>query len=61
MEFDLVKTGVGFLVLFGAVAIGTVMSPMETSTVVMVLVGIGVFGVISLWLGMQYGEYRASH
>ncbi len=59
MEFDLVKTVVVFLVLFGIIAVGTVMSPMDMSTVAMVLVGIGVFGVISLLIGVQHGEYRA--
>lgn len=59
MEFDLGKTLLVFLVLFGAIAVGTVMSPMNTSTVAMVLVGIGVFGGISLWLGVKHGEFRA--
>ena len=59
MKFDLVKTVLAFLVVFGVIAVGTVMSPMDTSTVVMVLVGIGVFGVISLLLGVKHGEFRA--
>lgn len=58
MEFDLVKTILAFLVVFGVIAVGTVMSPMDTSTVAMVLVGIGVFGVISLLLGVKHGEFR---
>ena len=59
MKFDLVKTVLAFLVVFGVIAVGTVMSPMDTSTVAMVLVGIGVFGVISLLLGVKHGEFRA--
>lgn len=59
MEFDPVKTILAFLVVFGVIAVGTVMSPMDTSTVAMVLVGIGVFGVISLLLGVKHGEFRA--
>lgn len=59
MEFDLGKTILAFLVVFGVIAVGTVMSPMDTSTVAMVLVGIGVFGVISLLLGVKHGEFRA--
>jgi hypothetical protein len=61
MEFDLVKTGIVFLVLFGVIGVGTVMSPMDTGTVAMVLVGIGVFGVVSLWLGVKHGEFRAQN
>lgn len=61
MEFDQTKTILVFLVLFGIVAVGTAMSPMRTEIVVMVLVGIGVFGVVSLILGIKHGEYRAAH
>jgi len=61
MEFDALKTAVAFLVLFGVLAVGTFMSPMTTSTVMMVLGGLLVFGVITLLLGVKHGEYRASH
>lgn len=60
MEFDQTKTILVFLVLFGIVAVGTAMSPMSTATVAMVLVGIGVFGVVSLILGVKHGEYRGA-
>lgn len=60
MEFDQTKTILVFLVLFGIVAVGTAMSPMSTATVAMVLVGIGVFGVVSLILGVKHGEYRGT-
>lgn len=60
MEFDQTKTILVFLVLFGIVAVGTAMSPMSTATVAMVLVGIGMFGVVSLILGVKHGEYRGA-
>ena len=61
MELDALKTAVAFLVLFGVLAVGTLMSPMTTSTVMMVLGGLLVFGVVTLLLGVKHGEYRASH
>lgn len=48
-----------FLVLFGLLAGGTLASPMQTSTVGMVLGGLFVFGVLVLALGVKHGEYRA--
>ena len=63
MEFDrnttlavflaLVVVGVGGLAGSGVMATGTVL--------MMVLPSVLVFGGICLFLGMQYGEYRASH
>ncbi|MFC6756016.1 MULTISPECIES: DUF7333 family protein [Haloarcula] len=61
MELDALKTAVAFLVLFGVLAVGTLMSPMQMSTVMMVLGGLLVFGVVTLLLGVKHGEYRASH
>jgi len=61
MELDATKTAAAFIVLFGLLAVGTFMSPMTTSTVMMVLGGLLVFGVITLLLGVKHGEYRASH
>ena len=61
MELDALKTAVAFLVLFGVLAVGTLMSPMTTGTVMMVLGGLLVFGVVKLLLGVKHGEYRASH
>ncbi|WP_433628166.1 DUF7333 family protein [Halomicrococcus sp. NG-SE-24] len=60
MEFDTATTAVGFLVLFGIIAVGTLMSPMTTSTVMMVLGGLAVFGLLTLLLGVKHGEYRAA-
>mgnify|MGYP000073547074 CR=1 FL=1 len=60
MEFDEIKTAAAFIVLFGVLAVGTFMSPMTTSTVMMVMGGLLVFGVVTLLLGVKHGEYRAS-
>jgi len=63
MEFDrnttlavflaLVVVGVGGLAGAGVMATGTVL--------MMVLPSVLVFGGICLFLGMRYGEYRATH
>jgi hypothetical protein len=60
MDFDTTTTAVAFVVLFGIVAVGTFMSPMTTTTVMMVLGGLAVFGLLTLWLGVKHGEYRAT-
>lgn len=58
MEFDRATTIGLFLVLFGVLVVGTMMSPMSTSTVAMVSVGLFIFGVLTLALGVKHGEYR---
>lgn len=60
MEFNQVTTAIAFIALFAVLAIGTFMSPMTTSTVMMVLGGLLVFGVLTLVLGVKHGEYRAA-
>lgn len=60
MDFDTTTTAVAFLVLFGIIAVGTIMSPMTTGTVMMVLGGLAVFGLLTLLLGVKHGEYRAA-
>jgi len=60
MEFDTRITALAFVVLFGVLAVGTFMSPMQTSTVGMVLGGLLVFGLVTLLLGVKHGEYRAA-
>jgi hypothetical protein len=61
MEFDLPKTVGIFIVLFVIIAIGTFMSPMTTSTVMMVLGGLLVFGLLTLFIGIQHGKYRSTN
>jgi predicted RND superfamily exporter protein len=63
MALDLTKTAVIFLALIavgigglaasGVMAVGTIMMMVFPSTVV--------FGLVCLALGVQYGEYRATH
>jgi len=60
VEFDATTTGIAFLVLLAVLVGGTVMSPMTTSTVVMVSVGLAVFGLLTLLIGVKHGEYRAA-
>ena len=61
MEFDKTTTVASFLVLLGVVVLGTSMSPMQLSTILMVVVGLAVFGALALYLGVKHGEYRATH
>ncbi|MFB6126112.1 MAG: hypothetical protein ABEJ79_02270 [Halolamina sp.] len=60
MEFDTITTAGVFLLLVAALVGGTAMSPMTTSTVAMVSVGLVGFGALSLAIGVKHGEYRAS-
>ena len=60
MEFDTSTTAIAFIVLLVVLIGGTAMSPMDTSTVAMVSVGLVVFGLLSLLLGIKHGEYRAN-
>lgn len=60
MEFDQSTTVGVFIVLLGAIVLATSYSPMQSSTVAIVSVGLGVFGIISLYIGVKHGEYRAS-
>lgn len=59
MEFDTLTTAIAFLVLLAIIVGGTAMSPMTTGTVAMVSVGLVVFGLLSLGLGIKHGEFRA--
>ena len=61
MEFNTTTTAIAFIILLAVLVGGTAMSPMSTSTVAMVSVGLLVFGTLSLALGVKHGEYRASH
>lgn len=60
MEFNTTTTVIAFIILFVLLVGGTMMSPMSTSTVAMVSVGLFIFGVLSLVIGVKHGEYRAS-
>ena len=60
MEFNTSTTAIAFIILLAVLVGGTVMSPMDTSTVAMVSGGLVVFGVLSLAIGVKHGEYRAT-
>jgi len=60
MEFTTRTTAIVFIVLLAALIGGTAMSPMSTSTVAIVSIGLFVFGVLSLAIGVKHGEYRTS-
>lgn len=59
MQFDTRTTAILFLVLLAVLVGGTATSPMRTRTVAMVSVGLAVFGVLSLGIGVKHGEFRA--
>ena len=61
MEFDLLKTVGAFIALFVIIAVGTFMSPMAMSTVILVLGGLFVFGLLTLFIGVQHGKYRTAN
>lgn len=59
MEFDTLTTGVVFVVVIAVGVLATMMTPMSTSSVLMmVLPSMVVFGAIMLALGVKHGEYR---
>ena len=60
MGFGLIKTVLAFGILFSFIAIGTIMSPITPETVLMVLAGLLIFGLLSLFIGVKHGEYRAT-
>lgn len=61
MEFDLPTTAAAFVAIVAAGTGGLLVAPtMATGTVLtMVLPSMVVFGLLCLWLGVQYGEHRA--
>ena len=59
MRFDLRTTSVLFTVLLFVLVGGTVSSPMPTALSAGISVGLAVFGVASLIIGIKHGEYRA--
>ena len=59
VELNATTTGIAFAVLLVVILGGTFSSPMTTSTKAMVGVGLVGFGIVTLLLGMKFGEYRA--
>lgn len=61
MEFDRLTTAIAFVVLMAVGAGALVATPMETNTILMmVLPSMAVFGLVMVLLGVKHGEYRAS-
>ncbi|MFB6310960.1 MAG: hypothetical protein ABEH64_07235 [Salinirussus sp.] len=62
MEFDTVTTAAAFVVLVALATGITLATPMETGTVLMMVVPSAiVYGLIALLLGVKHGEYRSTH
>ncbi|KTG09839.1 hypothetical protein AUR64_09420 [Haloprofundus marisrubri] len=59
MQFNLTTTVALFVVLLAVMIGGTVTSPMPTAISAGVSVGIALFGVLALVVGIKHGEYRA--
>ncbi|WP_224269735.1 DUF7333 family protein [Haloprofundus salinisoli] len=60
MQFDLTTTVALFAVPLLVIIGGTVTSPMPTTISVGVSVGIALFGVLALVVGIKHGEYRST-
>jgi hypothetical protein len=60
MEFDVRTTGGLFALLLLVVVAGTITSPMPTTLSAGISVGLSVFGIVTLVLGIKHGEHRAS-
>lgn len=61
MEFDRVTTAVIFVAIVALATGAMVATPMQTSTVLMmVLPSMVVFGLVMVALGVKHGEHRAS-
>lgn len=60
MEFDQPKAVGAFLVLLLIMLGGTFSSPMPMSVSAMVSGGLVVFGVLTFYIGIKHGEFRAT-
>ncbi|WP_101296353.1 DUF7333 family protein [Halegenticoccus soli] len=61
MEFDLPKTALLFAIPLLVIVAGTVTSPMPPALSIGISVGIALFGVFTLVVGIKHGEYRATN
>ncbi len=61
MEFTQTNAVGALVVLLALLIGGTISSPMGTSLSLMISAGLLVFGVLVFWIGVQHGEYRATH
>ncbi|MFC5970570.1 hypothetical protein ACFPYI_04425 [Halomarina salina] len=61
MEFDATRTVAVFVVLVAIGTLGLFATPMDQSTILMmVLPSLVVGGLVFLFLGVKHGEYRAT-
>lgn len=60
MEFDQPKSIGAFVLLLLILVGGTFSSPMPTNISAMVSVGLLVFGVLTFYIGIKHGEFRAT-
>lgn len=60
MEFDARVTYGVFVLLLLIIVGGTVTSPMPQPLSLGISAGLVVFGIVSLFLGIKHGEYRAT-
>ncbi|WP_226012825.1 DUF7333 family protein [Halomicrobium salinisoli] len=60
MEFNQTVTAAVFAVVFLVIAGGTLTSPMPQPLSIGITVGLLVFGLVTLFVGVKHGEYRAS-
>ncbi|UPM41931.1 DUF7333 family protein [Halocatena salina] len=60
MEFDQPKAIGSFVILLVVLLGGTFTSPMPTNVSAMVSVGLIVFGVLTFYIGVKHGEFRAT-
>lgn len=60
MEFDAKTTAAAFVVLLAVLVGGTVTSPMPQPLSLGISAGLVVFGLLTLFIGVKHGEYRAT-
>ncbi|WP_129114954.1 DUF7333 family protein [Halegenticoccus tardaugens] len=60
MEFDLPRTAILFAIPLLIIVGGTLTSPMPQPLSLGVSVGIALFGLFALYVGVKHGEYRTA-
>lgn len=61
MEFDAKTTGLLFVAVVVLATVAMTVTPMSSRTIYMMVVpSMVVYGLLMLWLGMRFGQHRAS-
>ena len=60
VEFNETVTGAIFAVLLLVIVGGTITSPMPQTLSIGISAGLLVFGLVTLFIGVKHGEYRAT-